>query len=230
MPRLRSSPSSPWSAPNATSTWPAVFRSPSVRAMSTVGASSSVQVPSSFGPLALDRLERPVVGDGGCEQGDVEVCERECGVEHRLGRRCRQHLDAVRRRHLRLAASSTTSAPRRRASSASATPMRPDERLPTKRTLSIGSRVPPAVTITRRPASEPGREQLLDAGGDLLGLGKPADAPLALGELAFVGPDQLDAPRERAARRSRGSRRATTCAGSSPERRASARDARARPR
>jgi hypothetical protein len=29
--------------------------------------------------------------------------------------------------------------------------MRPDELLPTKRTLSIGSRVPPAVTSTRRP-------------------------------------------------------------------------------
>ena len=46
----------------------------------------------------------------------------------------------------RFAASRTTSAPRRRASSASATPMRPDERLPTKRAASSGSRVPPAVT------------------------------------------------------------------------------------
>ena len=33
--------------------------------------------------------------------------------------------------------------------------MRPDERLPTKRTESIGSRVPPALTSTRLPASGP---------------------------------------------------------------------------
>ena len=33
--------------------------------------------------------------------------------------------------------------------------MRPDERLPRKRTASSGSRVPPAVTSTRRPASLP---------------------------------------------------------------------------
>ena len=46
----------------------------------------------------------------------------------------------------RFAASSVTSAPRRLASSASATPMRPDERFPTKRTASSGSRVPPADT------------------------------------------------------------------------------------
>ena len=56
----------------------------------------------------------------------------------------------------RFAASRTTSAPRRRASSASATPMRPDERLPTKRTASTASRVPPAVTSTRLPASDGG--------------------------------------------------------------------------
>ena len=53
----------------------------------------------------------------------------------------------------RFAASSVTSAPRFRASSASATPIRPEERFPTKRTESSGSRVPPAVTSTRFPAS-----------------------------------------------------------------------------
>ena len=42
-----------------------------------------------------------------------------------------------------------------RAASASATPMRPDERLPRNRTASSGSRVPPAVTSTCFPASEP---------------------------------------------------------------------------
>ena len=45
-----------------------------------------------------------------------------------------------------------TSAPRAAASSASAKPMRPELRLPTKRTESIGSRVPPAVTSTFSPS------------------------------------------------------------------------------
>ena len=53
----------------------------------------------------------------------------------------------------RFAASNVTSAPRRRASSATATPMRPDDRLPTYRTASSGSRVPPAETTTRLPRS-----------------------------------------------------------------------------
>ncbi len=57
----------------------------------------------------------------------------------------------------RFAASSVTSAPRSRAASASATPIRPEERFPRNRTASSGSRVPPAVTSTRRPASEPFR-------------------------------------------------------------------------
>ncbi len=51
-----------------------------------------------------------------------------------------------------LAATTVTLAPRRWASSASASPIRPDERLPTKRTASIGSRVPPAVTSTFKPS------------------------------------------------------------------------------
>ena len=53
----------------------------------------------------------------------------------------------------RLAATSVTSAPRSRASSATATPIRPEERLPRKRTASSGSRVPPALTSTLLPAS-----------------------------------------------------------------------------
>ena len=48
----------------------------------------------------------------------------------------------------RLDASSVTLAPRRLASTASATPIRPEERLPRKRTASSGSRVPPALTRT----------------------------------------------------------------------------------
>jgi hypothetical protein len=50
------------------------------------------------------------------------------------------------------AAISVTSAPRLVAAAASAIPIRPLERLPTKRTWSIGSRVPPAVTSTRIPS------------------------------------------------------------------------------
>ena len=81
--------------------------------------------------------------------------------------------------------------PRRRGARpacASARPMRPEELLPTKRTLSIGSRVPPAVTSTRTPASElpparprarrPGERRL--AGRQQLGrLGQAPDALLA---------------------------------------------------
>ena len=51
-----------------------------------------------------------------------------------------------------LAAISVTSAPRLAAAAARAIPIRPLERLPMKRTGSIGSRVPPAVTRTRSPS------------------------------------------------------------------------------
>ena len=49
-------------------------------------------------------------------------------------------------------ATRSTTAPRSRAASATATPMRPLERLPMKRTGSMGSAVPPAVTRMRRPS------------------------------------------------------------------------------
>ncbi len=51
-----------------------------------------------------------------------------------------------------LAAIRVTSAPRFAAAAARAIPIRPLERLPMKRTGSIGSRVPPAVTRTRNPS------------------------------------------------------------------------------
>ena len=51
-----------------------------------------------------------------------------------------------------LAATRVTSAPRATAARARATPCRPDDRLPRKRTGSSGSRVPPADTTTVRPA------------------------------------------------------------------------------
>ena len=74
--------------------------------------------------------------------------------------------------------------------------MRPDERLPTKRAASSGSRVPPAVTSTRLPARLPGVRAAARRARDLGRLGHPAHAPLALGRLALVGPDELDAARE----------------------------------
>ena len=156
--RLRSRPSSPSSAPKATSSWPGPLAlaeqagrcRPSARARP-----SRLRRPSAA--CVASALRRPVVGDGGGEQRDVDVGERERGVEHRLGGRRRDRLDAEGRRGRRGSRrAGSTSAPRRRASSASATPIRPDERLPTKRTLSSGSRVPPAVTSTRRPARQPG--------------------------------------------------------------------------
>ena len=98
----------------------------------------------------------------------------------------------------RFAPSSVTCAPRRRASAASATPMRPDERLPTKRTASIGSRVPPAEIRMRLPASGPVPASSSSAGADdVLRLRHPPHAELALGRLALVGPDQHDAARPR---------------------------------
>ena len=52
---------------------------------------------------------------------------------------------------------SVTRAPRSSAASATATPIRPVERLPMKRTGSIASRVPPAVTTMCRPARSASR-------------------------------------------------------------------------
>ena len=75
--------------------------------------------------------------------------------------------------------------------------MRPEERLPTNRTESIGSRVPPAVTSTCLSSSERDCRSIASAlRDDLLRLGHAADADLALGELAARRPDDLDAARE----------------------------------
>ena len=75
--------------------------------------------------------------------------------------------------------------------------MRPDERFPTNRTASSGSRVPPAEITTRRPFSA-GRsvnvlENPLDNRRDLLGLGHSPGTDLALGELSLNRSDDLDA-------------------------------------
>ena len=103
--------------------------------------------------LATDRFTRRVIRDGGCHQDDVRIGPRErlpgevpaVGVST-TSMPAGGATDPFARR-------SVTSAPRRLASSARAIPIRPDERLPRKRTESSGSRVPPAVTRTRLPAS-----------------------------------------------------------------------------
>ena len=98
----------------------------------------------------------------------------------------------------RFAASSVTSAPRRRASAASATPMRPEERLPRKRTASSGSRVPPAADEDVRAARASLRpaEQLLDPASDGLRARVIRPAPTSpSAELARVRADELDSAR-----------------------------------
>ena len=97
-------------------------------------------------------------------------------------------LDGRRRRAAPTVVTRVTLAPRAAASSARAWPCLPDERLPMKRTGSIGSRVPPAVTSTRRPgevAAAPSTR--LDGGDDRLGLGQAAGADVAAGEAPLLG-------------------------------------------
>ena len=160
---------------------------PSARARPSSGSS-----PSAASPRAL---RRPVVRDRGCEQRTSTSASASAASSIASRGRRRDRLHAGRRGTARFAASRTTSAPRRRASSASATPIRPDERLPRKRTASIGSRVPPAVTSTRLPASVARREQLRRSRARSRPAPPSAHAPLAFGHLAFVRPDQLDAAR-----------------------------------
>ncbi len=73
-----------------------------------------------------------------CSGGDLDPLDR-CGDEVSV-----------------VVVTSVTDAPRSTAASAMAWPCLPDERLPMKRTGSIGSRVPPAVTSTCRPCIDRG--------------------------------------------------------------------------
>ena len=126
-----------------------------------------------------------------------------------------------------------TSAPAARAAAAIAWPCRPEERLPMKRTGSIGSWVGPEVTTTRRPASAPPRgsadagrqrnggrrlQRAFDRRDDRQRLGHAAGPIFAAGHLARR-PARRTARRRRAgSRRCAGSRDAATCARSSPAR------------
>ena len=99
------------------------------------------------------------------------------------GRRRRRQLDSWPR-------PGSPRRPRAAAARASATPCWPEERLPRKRTGSSGSRVPPAVTTTVRPARSCGRPRRPRAssgqarGEQLLGLGQPARAGVGAGQPA----------------------------------------------
>ena len=185
--------------------------------MSAVGSSSTVQGSPLFGALAGDRVRGPVVGDRGREQRDVDVGERERGVEHRLGGRRRDRLDAGGRRdgEVRGEQDDLRAAPARLLGERDAHPARravADEAGRVERLARAAGGDEHA--LARRGCR--GASSCSTRAGDLAGLGHPAHAPLALGRLALVGPDELDAAGARASRRSRGSPGAPTCAGSSP--------------
>ena len=121
--------------------------------------------PVAAGELGVGPAGRPEVGDRGGHDQRVEpgravavvgrAQERGAQVGRRLdrGRSWRPAGSATST----FAAMSVTRAPRSSAASAIATPILPVERLPMKRTGSIGSRVPPAVTTTWRPARSASR-------------------------------------------------------------------------
>ena len=98
---------------------------------------------------------RPVVGDRGRHDDDVGVRRppRATAVAQ-LRARCstRDDVDPGGPGTSMFAATSVTSAPRRGGRRRGRRPAGRDERLPRKRTGSSGSRVPPAVTTTCRPA------------------------------------------------------------------------------
>ena len=99
-----------------------------------------------------------------------------------------------------LAATRVTWAPRAAAVRASATPWRPEERLPRKRTGSRYSRVPPAETTTWRPRrSSLGRRRgprTSSAAAKIsAGLGQPALAGVGAGQPALGGLEHDDAAR-----------------------------------
>ena len=188
-----------------------VFRSPSVRAMSTVGASSRVHVPSSFGRL-------PSIGSAagsrpcGAAVDDVPVGQRERRSKHRLGRPRGSVLDAGRRGHLQVRGEQDDAPRRAAAPPRRATPIRPEEGLPRKRTPSTGCGVRPLVTITRAsPVSEPSSSCSMRAA---ISRGS-ARRPTPPSSSGFVGLDQLEPSATAAAPRWPALRALTRCRSSS---------------
>ncbi len=147
---------SPCSAAKPTITWPARRRAESVLRMSCVRSSSIVGTPRSFLSLvrAISRGRKSataaaISGTSQDSNSRSQAAASSAAVATESSRVAGgAGSDAF-------AATSVTWAPRRAACRASAKPILPDERLPMKRTLSIGSRVPPAVTSTRTPSSRP---------------------------------------------------------------------------
>ena len=120
--------------------------------------------------------------------------------------------------------------PAPRATSAIAWPIFPDDRLPTKRTGSIGSRVPPAVTSTVRPDSGPASDaEELRARASTMRSGSASrpGADVAAGEAAGLGFEHVHAAPRAASRGSPAPPRAPTSRCASPGTRAPARGSRA---
>ena len=168
--------------------------------MSVVGSSSTVQPLRVLRPLASRALRRAVVGDGGGHDDDVGAAPRveRLALEVRGGRRL-DDLDAGRRPGRRGSrASSVTSAPRRarlrgERDAHAARRAVADEAHGVERLARAAGGDEDALARQRARGR---REQLLARGEDLLRLGHPAHAELALGSLALVGADS-STPRAR---------------------------------
>src|SRR5579884_133459 len=141
-------------------------------------------------PLRGERERRAVVGDGGGEEGDVRVLERERSGEHRLGGRGRDRLDARRRGDGEVG--------REQDDLGAAAPGLLGERDAHPARGAVAEEADRVDGLARAARGDEDahagegrrREQLLGARGDLGRLGHPPDAPLALGRLALVRPDE----------------------------------------
>ena len=207
------------------------------RARRSVGSSSIVHGSSDFGRFAVVGLRRPVVGD----RGGHDARHRAFGPRERLA--LDDRLRSVRRRPRRRRAPATArfaatqrhlaphaAAPRQRARRPSARRAVADEAHRVERLARPAGRADEHAFPRRASLSLGIASSACAAREDLLRLGHPPHAELALGRLALVGADQLDAAARAASPRSPGSPGATTCEGSSRAPRAPARGARAQPR
>src|SRR5918994_4848249 len=132
-------------------------RSVTEPSMSAVGASSSSVVPSRrriFSPTGeagvKSETAAAITSASACGTRSNTASRNSPGV---FTERCSVPGSAISV----LADTTVTSAPNRRASRATASPIFPEEWFPMKRTLSIGSLVPPAVTSNRSPSIGPPR-------------------------------------------------------------------------
>ena len=214
-----------------------------------VGTSRSVRPASVRRILAAAGLGRAEVGHGGGHDQGVEAgpppgssARSSSAAPMAAAVSARITATASGSGTLTVAATRVTRAPRSRAASATAMPILPDERLPMKRTGSIGSAVPPAVTTTCRPARSASRgipatsergpaagarrgtdRPVADRGDDgvddLGQLGEPARPDLARGERPADRVDDRGSRRGADARRWPGSPGGRTSRRPSPGRR-----------